>query len=536
MELGKRSNSVSRRMSPSVNAEHTGAFVVQKHDASRLHYDFRLGIDGVLKSWAVPKGPSLDPAEKRLAVEVEDHPMEYGSFEGVIPQGQYGGGPVLLWDRGRYVMASDPGEGFRKGVLKFDLKGEKLRGSWNLVRIGGPRSKNWLLIKHRDDAATSGDDAEIAESQPQSVVSGRTIEDMTENEKTAAKKAPHRRTSSSEAVGRPAARLRKDPVFAGVKSVKGAIRAAMPEYAEAELATLTSSAPGTSDWIHEIKFDGYRILGFIEDKHVRLVSRNGRDWTDKFPDVAQAMATLSVQNAILDGEIVAMTSDGRSSFEALQNSLSGSGDVVYYAFDLLYINGYDIREAHLLARKELLAAVVPPESKSIIRYSKYFGSPGESVLKRACALKLEGIISKKKDSAYVSGRTKSWLKIKCVMMQEFVIGGFTDPTGSRKGFGALALGVYDSEGLRYCGTVGAGFSTRALEELHAKLRGIETRTCPFVNAPKDARTRSTHWVKPELVGEVQFTEWTNDGRLRHPSFKGMRLDKDPREVRAEIPE
>ncbi|HXL14508.1 MAG TPA: non-homologous end-joining DNA ligase, partial [Methylomirabilota bacterium] len=421
-------------------------FVVQKHAASRLHYDLRLELDSVLKSWAVPKGPSLDPGEKRLAVEVEDHPVEYGSFEGRIPRGQYGGGSVLLWDRGTWVPIGDPHEGLRRGNLKFELRGKKLQGKWALIRMRGRAEeegkKNWLLIKERDPGARTKR-KDILVERPESILSGRTIEDV------GAKTWNSARATRSDRVKK--ARVK---ISAAAGALPGARRAALPRWIPPQLATLVSEAPAGEDWLHEIKYDGYRFLCRVDRGSARLLTRSGLDWTERFETVAAAAAGLSAERAMLDGEIVVMRPDGVSSFQELQNALRGGRDkdIRFFIFDLIHLDGFDLTRVPLVERKEILSRVltVAGSSAGILRYSDHVIGRGREFHGEACRRGLEGIVSKMANGIYRSGRTGEWLKSKCAARQEFVIGGFTEPQGSRSGLGALLLGVRDpGKGLKY---------------------------------------------------------------------------------------
>jgi len=513
------------------------SFVIQKHAASHLHYDFRLELNGVLLSWAVPKGPSLDPDVKRLAMHVEDHPIEYGEFEGVIPPKQYGSGTVLLWDRGTWTPKEDPVEGYRKGKLKFELQGEKLRGGWTLVRSRGGRyggkdgDKAWLLIKEDDDEARPASDAPIVEDQPDSVATGRTLEEI------AAEADRVWQSNRSVAANVKAGAIRKRRARrADPAALEGARKAAMPDFIAPQLATLVQAPPAGSDWVHEMKLDGYRMLCRVENRQVRMFSRNRNDWTAKFLSIAKAIARLPVASAWLDGEVVAMQPNGISSFQSLQNvlSMNDTGRLYFYAFDLLYLDGYDLRRVPLLERKRVLEGLIPPAGA--LRYSEHVAGSGSDFFEQACRMKLEGVIAKRARSGYVSGRGRDWVKIKCVLRQEMVIGGFTDPAGSRSGLGALLLGVYDPGGqLRYAGKVGTGFNDRMLVELRKRLDPLVQDRPSFANPPAGWEARRAHWVKPELVAEVNFAEWTNDGTLRHPSFQGLRHDKNPRDVVREVP-
>jgi bifunctional non-homologous end joining protein LigD len=524
-------------------------FVIQKHAASRLHYDFRLELEGVLKSWAVPKGPSLDPADKRLAMHVEDHPLDYGSFEGIIPKGEYGGGTVLLWDRGIWEPVGDPHQTYRAGNLKFVLKGEKLRGGWALVRIRGGRrgddnGRSWLLIKERDAEARSGRAASIVDSKPKSVATGRTLEQVA----AAKDRVWHGNANGHE---RPAAAARKPPapIRAATANrsrpstskptgeVAGARRAALPKFVPPQLATLVSQAPSGEGWLHEMKYDGYRILARLDHGHVTLSSRNGRDWTEKFPTIAETVARLAAERAMLDGEIAVLQPDGTTSFQALQNFLSGTGrgHLVYMVFDLLHLDGWDLTGARLDDRKAVLEGLLAAGDGKAgpVRYSDHVVGDGPAFFAHACRLGLEGVIAKRRDARYRGTRSADWLKIKCVKRQEVVIGGYTDPEGSRIGIGALLVGVYEDRRLVYAGKVGTGFDQKTLRALKKRLAPLEQKGCPFATSPTGVGR--PHWVKPELVTEVSFSEWTADGKMRHPSFQGLREDKRATSVVRELP-
>jgi bifunctional non-homologous end joining protein LigD len=512
------------------------SFVVQKHAARRLHYDFRLELDGVLLSWAVPKGPSLDPADKRLAMQTEDHPIEYGGFEGVIPKGEYGGGTVLLWDRGTWEPIGDPRAGLPKGKLEFLLHGEKLRGSWTLVRIRGRDARDggkpWLLMKHRDAEVRPAAEYDITEDRPESVASGRAMDEIARDHD----RVWHSNRSAAEQEPAPAPkRGRRSPRRPrDLPSVPGARRAPMPTGVDAQLATLVKEPPRGDEWLHELKLDGYRILARVEKGHARLWSRNAKDWTARFPGVARAVEALAVPTAILDGEVAMVLPDGRTSFNALQNEHdnAAAGVLTYFVFDLPYLDGWDLTRAPLEERKKVLENLLAGAPRPL-RFSEHVVGSGEKFLREACRLKLEGIVSKRRDAPYTPGRTRTWLKLKCQQEQELVIGGFTEPEGQRSGLGALLLGVFDDGRLRYAGKVGTGFSVKAAEDLRRRLDRLAQPTNPFgAKVPGMARAR---WVKPELVANVEFSEWTPDGRLRHPAFKGLREDKAPREVVREKP-
>lgn len=518
-------------------------YVVQKHAATRLHYDFRLELDGTLKSWAVPKGPSLDPSQKRLAVHVEDHPVEYAEFEGVIPPKQYGAGTVLIWDRGIWLPQGDPHEGYRHGVLKFRLDGQKLRGAWTLVRMHSRRNvthdngkQNWLLIKERDAEARSGKAGEIVEISTESVDSGRGLKEIATGDARVWHSNRSSSTSESRAVSPDAAikkGKRRPSVTASsvadsaLQKLPGAVKARQLDWIAPQLATLVDRMPSDDNWLHEIKFDGYRLLCRVKHGDVRLFTRNGNDWTTKLAAQAGAIARLGLKDAWLDGEAVVLTDQGRSSFQALQNAFDSrfTGTIVYCVFDLLYLNGYDLRRTPLIERKALLASLLNRSGAPQLRYSDHIIGNNQASFEEACRQGLEGLIVKRMDGGYRSGRGRSWLKVKCEQRQEFVIGGFTEPAGSRHGFGALLVGFYEDRKLRYAGKVGTGFSDTLLKKLHRTLVSMERPTPPFVNPPTGYEAKGAHWVRPTLVAEVRFSEWTTEGILRQPSFQGLRTDK-----------
>ncbi|HTV91002.1 MAG TPA: DNA ligase D [Stellaceae bacterium] len=501
------------------------AFVIQKHRARRLHYDFRLELDGVLLSWAVPKGPSLDPGEKRLAVHVEDHPIEYGGFEGVIPAGQYGGGTVMLWDRGTWTpLDGDPAAAVKKGALKFRLDGQKLHGAWALVRMGGKaageRHENWLLIKERDAAALPDSNAAVVEDNPLSAATGRSMEAI------AAARDRVWDSGTGEVAGDP------KPAPPGEARPRGARKRGLPDRLAPQLATLAERPPEGDEWLHEIKHDGYRLLARIDRGNIRLITRGGLDWTARFPTLAQAFLRLPLDQALIDGEVVALLPDGTSNFAALQAALSqaDTGDLVFYAFDLLYLDGYDLTGAALEDRKAALAAIVPPRAGGTLRYSDHQDGSGPAFFAQACRYALEGIVSKRRDRPYRAGRGADWLKIKCQNQDEFVVIGFTEPAGQRHGFGALVVGYYDRTGrLHYAGRCGTGFSDAQLAELRPRLDAIERRDAP-APVPKGVSTKGVHWTEPRLVAAVRYTGWTDDNMLRHSAFLGLREDKPPQEV------
>jgi bifunctional non-homologous end joining protein LigD len=518
---------------PRAKAAGNLSFVIQKHAARRLHYDFRLELDGVLKSWAIPKGPSLDPHEKRLAVEVEDHPLDYGGFEGIIPQGQYGGGTVLLWDRGSWEpLEPDPQKSFSDGMIKFALHGAKLHGHWMLVRLKRrPRDKtdNWLLIKERDEAAIPGSGSAIVDELTESVASHRTIDDIAAD--------PDRVWHSNRADGNaepeaPSAPEKPTKKPRAASRIGGARKAAMPAAIQPQLATAGTAAPEGGEWLHEIKYDGYRLIARVEDGGVRLLTRKGLDWTGKFPALAAALARLPVKSAILDGELVSLRPDGTTGFADLQDAISRqkTDTLTYFAFDLLYRDGWDLTGATLDIRKAALAELIPPDGHGMLRYSDHHEGQGAKFLRQAATVGVEGIVAKRRDKPYEPGRGRSWLKIKVRNRDEFIVLGFTDPEASRVGFGALLLGYHDPDGkLRYAGRVGSGFGHEQLKSLHARLVEQEVRKAP-VTLPPGERRKDIHWTRPELVAEVEYACWTTDKLIRQSTFQGLREDKPLAEI------
>ncbi|MGF6569329.1 bifunctional non-homologous end joining protein LigD [Paraburkholderia sp. GAS333] len=632
------------RQAVHADADQTLSYVIQEHDARRLHYDFRLELNGTLLSWAVPKGPSLDPSVKRLAVHVEDHPVEYGSFEGEIPAGNYGAGSVIVWDRGTWEPVGGSAEAARTyaaGKLKFRLHGEKLRGGWTLVRShmrGSGDKEQWLLIKERDDEARGEAEYDILKEQPGSVLgeggasvgkkgrgagkdggnsrransqtdegedgdgrrtrskgAGKAVPKTTANAtsrtapvpatksatrsaaRTAARTAastaatktastkPAVRKKASESPNKPTASAKAtrrsdtkpasskaDPrrpdivatrtneslrELAASPAIEGAVKARLPATFKPQLATLVDSAPAGDDWSYEIKFDGYRVLVRIDRVSKRgvtqIFTRAGNDWTAKFGKQVEAVDQLELDSAWLDGEAVVLDDNDVPSFQALQNTFDANRpqDIVIYLFDVPYLNGYDLRDVPLEQRRAILRALLENIDDSVLRFSNDFGFSADELLRSACDMSLEGIIGKRRDSGYLSGRSSSWIKLKCRRRQEFVIGGYSEPSGSRASFGALLLGVYDSKGrLNYAGRVGTGFDAALLRSVKKALDAHASKEMPFAAAPRERSRTAVHWVEPVLVAECNFAEWTSDGIVRQASFVSLRDDKPARQI------
>ncbi len=483
------------------------AFVIQKHWASRLHYDFRLELDGAMKSWAVPKGPCYDPAVKRMAVQVEDHPIAYNQFEGQIPEGQYGAGKVIIWDEGKWMPVGDPRKGYREGHLKFDLQGVKMQGRWALIRLKGKESDKqppWLLIKDRDAFARSEREFSVVDEMPDSVVPLREAEDQHEDQ--------------------------PDSPVDGQDALPG-VAADLPAQLKPQLATLVDGVPQhAQDWLYEMKFDGYRLVVRIEGDDVRLYTRNGHDLSAKLPHLVEAFRALPAKWAWVDGEIVMLDGEGIPNFQALQNAFDGerTQDIVFYAFDLPFIGKRDLRHEPLTVRRALLQQLMDTTEDDHLRFSEALEAAPAGLVATACKMGLEGIMAKRLSSPYVPRRSDTWVKVKCARRQEFAIVGYTAPKGSRAGLGALLLAVTEQDGsLRYAGKVGTGFDDASLVSLQKRLASIETDKKPVTNAPAAGGVR---WVKPELIAEVSFGEWTSGGHIRHSVFRGLRQDKPVRAI------
>jgi bifunctional non-homologous end joining protein LigD len=504
-----------------VRKKRGNSFVIQKHHATRLHYDFRLEMEGVLRSWAVPKGPSLNPAEKRLAMLTEDHPIDYGEFEGVIPKGNYGAGKVIIWDNGSYDMV-DPGtpeEGWRKGKLHFVLNGEKLKGEWVLVR-GSRDPKEWIFFKVRDNYAAT--DIDITEQRPESIISGQLVDEVGEGKRTKQWVTPIERELETH-------------------GMKEAGKSALPKIHQPMLATLADKPFDNDDWLFELKLDGIRAVAMKNGPKLEMWTRNGKSLAHRFPTLAKAFDRLPIDTAVLDGEIVALDANGQAHFSLIQPRihLSRAKDIAaadeqipvyFYAFDLLYINGYNLMKFPLIERKAVLRKLIA-DNTGWIRFADHVEGMGTQFFNAVEKHGLEGVVAKLKKSEYQQARSRYWLKIKTQQTDHFVVGGFTPPEGSRKHFGALLLGLYSNHDLIYVGRAGGGFDDRTLAEADKELHPIVTKKSPFKEVPAELR-RST-WVQPQLVCEVRFNEWTSDRKLRAPVFQGFRDDIDPEQCRLE---
>ena len=526
----------TKTQEPSGSENGTGkqgnSFVVQKHDATRLHYDFRIELDGVLKSWAVTKGPSDNPTDKRLAVRVEDHPVEYGSFEGTIPENEYGGGTVMLWDEGTWEPIGDPHEGLENGDLKMRINGHRMKGEWVLVhmkgrdtkRKSGPARENWLLIKHKDDHATDG--KILTEKFTTSISTGRDLDGIAKGlkpkKKTATKPDAVWHSDAAKAVDNP------------VPAKRRAAAKPFPKYRSPQLATLVTDVPESSGWLFEMKYDGYRCLAAISGDQVKLYTRTGKDWTDKFAAIVPPLTRITKGTALIDGELCAFDSKGRADFSTLKDHLSNGGPLTYFAFDLIEQDGADLAKLPLVERKARLEKLLGKiEQSSLVQFSAHVTGNGQKVFDAVCREGHEGIIAKNANAPYRNERTRDWLKIKCAKRQEFVIAGWT-PSTKRKHFASLLLGTWEDGKLVYRGRVGTGFNQKSAEDLQERLDGLARKTSPFAAVPRPV-ARTSKWVSPELVAEIGFTEFTPDGVLRHPSFLALREDKPAPEVKLEEP-
>lgn len=530
----------------------TGAlpFVIQKHAASHLHYDFRLGWNGVLKSWAVAKGPSYYTGDRRLAVQVEDHPMEYGGFEGIIPKGQYGGGTVMVWDQGTWTP--QPGyenvdAGLREGSLKFSMNGKKMKGNWTLVRMGGRAANeskpNWLLIKEHDEFERPESGPAITEEKPNSAVTGRTMEQIAAEEdhvwnskETGRSEAWYRQEKKTDKVEKPTKPLKQKRAGAGVDALlEGLPKETQEDFIAPQLALEATSPPDSGAWLHELKLDGYRIQARKDGAQVALLTRKGLDWTHRMPGIAEAVAKLPADKLTLDGEVVVIGENGTTSFADLQAAFQEGAkhELTYFCFDLLHIDGHNTRKLPLRERKEILARLLEGQDGAV-RLSEHLETGGEAMFQKACELHAEGIISKRADVAYTSGRSGTWLKSKCLREQEFVIGGYTLSSDGDDRIGSLLLGYYEGGELIYAGRTGTGFTQKTRKSLKATLEALEIKSAAYKRVPPEAR-RDAIWVKPKLVAQVRFATWTAEDLVRQAAFLGLREDKAPEEVKREQP-
>lgn len=521
----RRKRSFSKTPEPEGRKSEDGnqwRFVVQKHAASRLHYDLRLELNGVLLSWAVPKGPSLDWSDKRLAIHVEDHPLEYLEFEGVIPDDEYGGGTVMVWDLGHWTPRGDAAKDYAAGALKFDLSGQKLHGGWMLKRLSGQQDNQWLWIKEKDSAMRESEDFDVLSEMPNSVLSDRDLDEI---------------AADRDAIWSTASRPRETYFFDAAKydrakpgKIPSTFRPCMP--------TATRHAPRGDKWVHEIKYDGYRMLCRIDGGTVRFQSRNGHDWTARLKSLARTMSLLPCDSALLDGEIVMMNAEGVTRFQDLQNRINAGrdGELRYYVFDLPYLNGFQLTALSLLDRKQILAELIAASGPSQrILFSEHLSGDGPTVFQQACKLGAEGIVSKRIDKPYSQGRYEFWLKTKCLLSREFLIGGFTPPASSRQGLGAILMGIPNAARLYFVGKVGTGFTHETLLTLRARLDELRITKSPFANLHRRTADKGTVWVEPKLIAEIEFRGWTGDGIIRHASFRGLREDLDAADLDPTLP-
>lgn len=524
----KRDFTKTQEPAPQLGKKSGAQFVVQKHDARRLHFDLRLELNGVLKSWAVTKGPSLIPGVKRLAVQTEDHPMGYLEWEGVIPKGEYGGGTMIVWDRGSWAPVGDPEKGLKKGHLQFVLSGKRLKGLWDLVRMSrrkGEKKDPWLLLKRTDEFAITSEDEEPVAMEHKSVLSKRSNEDLAKQKDIRPDHAARQKVQKTRTVALP-----------DVSKLSGAKKGILPVFVEPSLALLAEKPPSGPNWLHEIKYDGYRMQARLDGGKVKLLTRKGLDWTKRFSSIAQALKSLPLSSGLLDGELIVQDESGVSSFSGLQSDLKSGkhSRMVYMVFDMLYCEGTTLTGVPLLERKEALQAVLSTlPSNSPIRFSEHLDVGADELLQHACRLGLEGIISKQADSKYISSRSGHWIKSKCNLRQEFVIVGYMPSTATRAAIGSLVLGYYDGNALVHAGRVGTGYSNELARDLMKTLQPLETSQPKFQNAVAPASSRGVKWIKPQLVAEVEYRGWTSDNLLRQASFKGLREDKAPTEIRRE---